>query len=134
MELMVQGQGSILAAVGIDSEISKVTISGTQKFSYDLDLDIGGHLLVVDFLARSQSNQRLIISSVTMEGISTDRMKWAGIYCPRYPASWIQQHPDSPRCHSGWTDLGWPGIWKLRFSVPVFSWIHETEHLGWLYL
>jgi len=31
------------------------------------------------------------------------------------------------------TYLGWNGTWSLKFSVPVFLWIHKKKELGWIY-
>lgn len=29
--------------------------------------------------------------------------------------------------------LGWNGMWKFQFEIPIFTWIHKLEGLGWIY-
>jgi hypothetical protein len=29
--------------------------------------------------------------------------------------------------------MGWNGRWELNFRVPIFTWIHQLENLGWIY-
>jgi hypothetical protein len=31
------------------------------------------------------------------------------------------------------TYLSWNGKWTLTFDVPVFTWIHRVQNLGWIY-
>lgn len=67
------------------------------------------------------------------EGMSLDRFKWAGVYFPVYPEPWASTQIDLPKFHKSATYLGWNGQWELEFSVPIFTWIHKLENLGWIY-
>lgn len=31
------------------------------------------------------------------------------------------------------TYIAWNGIWVLDFTVPVYTWMHKTQGLGWIY-
>ena len=31
------------------------------------------------------------------------------------------------------TYLAWNGTWILDFTVPVYTWMHKTQALGWIY-
>ena len=73
------------------------------------------------------------IESVTVEGITVDRFKWAGIYTPNYPEPWASTQTNLQPTLQSATYLGWNGRWELPFSVPIFTWIHQTENLGWIY-
>lgn len=76
----------------------------------------------------------VIIDQVEFFGISDPRFVWAGIYCPEYPEPWYSQQSSKPEpaltLHNY---LGWNGVWRLEFDVPVFSWIHRTLDMGWIY-
>ena len=69
------------------------------------------------------------IASVSFEGMTLDRFKWAGEYYPEYPA-WIT---DGEQVIKQITYLGWNGRWVINFTTPIFTWIHQIENLGWIY-
>ena len=29
--------------------------------------------------------------------------------------------------------IAWNGVWVLDFTVPVYTWMHKTQNLGWIY-
>lgn len=74
------------------------------------------------------------IVSVSFFGIQDPRFAWTGTYTPVYPEPWAsEQLTPLPSTITPQTYLGWNGSWELEFSVPVFTWIHRTQALGWLY-
>jgi hypothetical protein len=74
------------------------------------------------------------IVSVSFFGIQDPKFAWAGIYTPVYPEPWASEQLTPPSSTiTPQTYLGWNGTWKLDFSVPVFTWIHRVQNLGWLY-
>jgi len=82
-------------------------------------------------------HQSLQISNLSFGQIHSQRFVWQGVYEPRYPEPWASQQLDQgiqlqSQLHN--TDyLGWNGVWRLDFSVPIFTWIHKIENLGWIY-
>jgi hypothetical protein len=76
----------------------------------------------------------VIIDSVEFFGISDPRFVWAGVYWPEYPEPWLSQQNPSPQAAlTNHNYLGWNGVWRLNFDVPVFTWIHKTLGMGWIY-
>lgn len=74
------------------------------------------------------------IVSVSFFGIQDPKFAWAGTYTPVYPEPWAsEQSITLPATIAPQTYLGWNGSWQLDFSVPVFTWIHQVQNLGWLY-
>jgi hypothetical protein len=69
------------------------------------------------------------IVKVDFFGITDPRFVWAGVYHPDYP----EHYPDKTSPLLGHGYLGWNGVYRLEFSVPVFTWIHQVQNLGWLY-
>ena len=71
----------------------------------------------------------VIIKSIEFFGIADPKFIWAGKYYPDYP----EHYPEkiSPRLAQDY--LGWNGVYLLEFSIPVFTWIHQTQNLGWIY-
>lgn len=76
----------------------------------------------------------VIIDQVEFFGISDPRFVWAGVYTPNYPEPWYsQQNPPPPTQLHQQNYMGWNGRWRLDFSMPVFTWMHQTLSLGWIY-
>jgi hypothetical protein len=71
----------------------------------------------------------VIVQSIEFYGICDPRFIWAGIYNPVYPG----HYPDQKSKLPGQGYLGWNGTYVLEFQVPIFSWIHQVQDLGWLY-
>lgn len=89
----------------------------------DLDTDIEQKL-----------DKAVIVKQITLNGITDPKFVWAGVYYPRYPELWLgQQSIVPPATLNNQTYLGWNGTWRLDFTAPVFSWIHQLQSLGWVY-
>lgn len=71
----------------------------------------------------------VIIKKISFFGIEDPRFIWAGVYKPDYPP----HYPNKVLELSNTTYLGWNGVWSLDFGVPVFTWIHQVQNLGWIY-
>jgi hypothetical protein len=70
----------------------------------------------------------LIIEQIKFNEIISPQFVWQGIYYPTYPkhltgANELKYH----------NYLGWNGIWSLEFTLPIYTWIHKVENLGWIY-
>ena len=89
---------------------SSLTVEHYNKDSADLDTAV--EIVNVDFF-----------------GITDPRFVWAGVYYPDYP----EHYPNKTSPLPGHGYLGWNGVYRLEFSVPVFTWIHQVQNLGWLY-
>lgn len=120
-------QPRVLITVG--SKTIDQTLTHTQEFKFDFVAHDRATVNVhhVDKLD-SDPDTAVEIVSVSFFGITDPQFAWAGVYTPAYPP-----HLTGPCRLQGHTYLGWNGIWTLEFSVPVFSWMHQTLNLGWLY-
>jgi len=80
------------------------------------------------------ADSAVIIKQISFFSISDPRFVWLGQYTPDYPELWYNQQISKPAAVLTNTDyLGWNGTWKLNFSVPVFTWIHQIQNLGWIH-
>ena len=79
--------------------------------------------------AQNDHNTAVIIKQISFFGISDPKFIWAGMYYPDYP----EHYPNKISPLPGHGYLGWNGVYQLKFSVPVFTWIHQTLDMGWLY-
>lgn len=103
------------------------------------ELIVGEHKLSVVFDNKTNNDKNLYVTvdCVAFEGIVISDLASHGVYCPEYPEPWATEQTDlGNRLASellGITELGWNGTWRLNFTVPIFTWIHQVEHLGWIY-
>lgn len=135
IELEPEGQYPLIS-YGIDQIDSQLILKEITILQFDLDLSCGSHKFVLNFSNKTNIAPELAvkINKVTIEGICVDRFKWAGKYYPNYPEPWAsEQKQELPVCIDSATYLGWNGIWELDFTVPIFTWIHKIEHMGWIY-
>ena len=76
----------------------------------------------------SDPTTALIIEQIQFNEITDPKFVWAGVYRPNYPIHLTGDH--ELKYHNY---LGWNGVWRLDFNVPIYTWIHKTLDLGWIY-
>jgi hypothetical protein len=102
----------------------------TTDFKFDFRVDDRGCLKVTHFnKADHDIDTAVVVKEIQFFGISDLRFVWAGAYYPEYP----EHYPDKTSPLPGQGYLGWNGVYLLEFSVPVFTWIHQIQDLGWIY-
>jgi len=130
--------------VGIEPDLTKIWLTETTKFDFEFETDQPG-CLSVEFLNKTDQDcipdqnldKAVVIESVSFFDITDPKFAWAGIYEPVYPEPWATQQRNQSialkqqLCPHNY--LSWNGKWTLTFGVPVFSWIHHVQNLGWIY-
>ena len=117
-----------------DDTIFSGLLKETTVFVYNNMLSsINEHTISIEFLNKKNTDCDLIneldkaisIEKIRFYGISSEYSLNNSVYYPRHAIK-----DDGIRsCRY----MGWNGIWTTVFHVPVFSWIHKVEHLGWIY-
>jgi hypothetical protein len=127
---------------GIDDVvINDIEVNQPITLTFQDKLSNGKHIFWIDFYNKENSDcvpeqnldTAIIIESVIIENLNLDRFKWAAKYYPRYPKLLKLKQPNLESVRDSATYLGWNGIWKLEFEMPIFTWIHQLDNLGWLY-
>ena len=130
--------------VGIGNNLTEIDLRETATINFDFESDSACELSV-EFLNKQDSDtvpesgldKAVIIENVSFFGISDPKFVWAGVYTPNYPEPWAtQQQSQGVALKQHLTPhnyLSWNGKWTLTFTVPVFTWIHQTQDLGWIY-
>jgi hypothetical protein len=128
--------------VGIDKHLEPATLTKTTTFDLDFDATADNYNLVVEFINKRDTDtdvergldKAVKIKSVEIFGITDPKFIYASIYRPEYPRQWVKQQRIKPQAElTGQTYLGWNGQWRMPFSVPIFTWVHKTQNLGWIY-
>ena len=120
--------------VSVPGYIVRDTLWSTKRIELEFDAPFGWLEIVFMNKPDTDPDMAVIINSIEFFGISDPRFVWAGVYTPQYPEPWFSEQKEKPPvCLTNQNYLGWNGKWRLDFSVPVFTWIHQTLNLGWIY-
>jgi len=127
--------------IGINNDIKTIILLENQTFHYDFNAD-NTSTLTIELLNKTDADtipdkgldKAVIIESISFFNITDDRFIWAGEYRPKYPEPWYSEQAVKPEpLLKSHTYLSWNGKWTLTFDVPVFTWIHKIQDLGWIY-
>lgn len=131
----VHHQRPLQVRVGIDDNLAMTDLVDETTIHFEFDAARSCDLVVE--LPDKRDQEAVIIEKIQFFGIQDPRFVWAGIYRPQYPEPWATQQRSQgmelKNQLTAHTYLGWPGKWTLTFDVPVFTWIHKTQNLGWIY-
>ena len=127
--------------IGVNNDTQRTVLTDDQTFHYEFTADNTATLSVellnktdADTVPDKGLDKAVIIESVGFFGILDDRFIWLGEYCPEYPEPWYSEQTVKPApLLKNHTYLSWNGKWTLTFTVPVFTWIHGVQNLGWIY-
>ena len=116
-------------------------LSEVTTFSIDQHLPLGNYDLTVEFTNKSDSDtdtannkdKVVVVEKIVFNSIESPRFIWNGVYQPCYPEPWASEQQNLEPLLKSHNYLSWNGKWTLTFSVPIFTWIHSTEDLGWIY-
>ena len=130
--------------IGVDEKIQLVTLEKKQTFHYEFTA-VKQSTLIIELLNKTDQDsvpdlgldKAVVIESVGFFGISDPKFVWTGVYSPDYPEPWATQQRKrgvvlKPQLINH-NYMGWNGKWSLTFNVPVFTWIHNVQNLGWIY-
>ena len=127
--------------IGINDNIQRIILKDNQTFHYEFTADNRATLTIellnktdADTIPDKGLDKAVVIESVSFFDIKDNRFVWLGEYCPEYPEPWYSEQTVKPNpLLKNHTYLGWNGKWTLTFTVPVFTWIHRVQNLGWIY-
>lgn len=99
------------------------------------ELVAGAHVLEIEHKNKHphDATTALIINSIEFNNIASPKFIWRGIYTPNYPEPWASEQTNLAMKITNTNYLGWNGVWRLEFTAPIFTWIHQVEDLGWIY-
>ena len=120
--------------ISVPGQCVREVLRESKKIELEFDAPVGWLEIVFMNKPDDDADLAVMIDQVEFFGISDPKFVWAGNYTPSYPEPWhSQQIEKPPTCIPQQNYLGWNGKWRLEFSVPVFTWMHQVQNLGWLY-
>lgn len=130
MRVTLEPVGEPWVDVSVEGQSKTQRIIKTTNFDFEFDAQ-DQCCLKIEHLGKVHNDPTtaVIVKEIGFFGIADPKFIWAGVYYPEYP----EHYPDKTSPLPGQGYLGWNGVYKLEFSVPVFTWIHQTLSLGWIY-
>jgi len=121
--------------IAVPGKQIQVQLTKQTEFEFDFVAKDCAELTVEHYnKAHNDPTTAVEISGIEFFGIRDPKFVWSGVYRPVYPEPWFSQQSTKPRSElSGFSHLGWNGTYSLKFTVPVFTWIHQVQNLGWIY-
>lgn len=121
--------------IGVNGNLFPIVLDQTNTMHFEFESADTSNLTVE--LVDKTAQEAVVIENVSFFDITDPRFAWAGVYEPNYPEPWATNQKNQgvvlkPQLCPH-TYLGWPGKWTLTFDVPVFTWVHKVQNLGWIY-
>lgn len=130
MQVTLEPVGQPWISIGCAGHSITKQLLISEQFDFDFQAAGRVTLKIAHFdKADTDPTTAVIVKQIGFFNIVDPRFVWAGVYVPEYPSHY--QDRTTPLPGQGY--LGWNGVYTLDFSVPVFSWMHQTMAMGWLY-
>lgn len=119
--------------VKIDGDLLlQQVITEPKTLGFDIDLQDGSHDIALGLVNKNDADtvvngdtivadKAIFLRSVGIETYHFDDFLHRATYYP------IGREPLKSNY------LGWNGEWRLPIETPIFTWLHQTQHLGWIY-
>ena len=131
IEILLKPVGQPKCTISIDDQRQDITIEQETwvKLFYQ---GHGTARLSIEHYGKSDSDPStaLIIEQIKFNEIISPRFVYRGIYTPNYPKHLLDSNA-GPTLQQNY--LSWNGVWTLDFTLPIYTWIHKVEDLGWIY-
>jgi hypothetical protein len=90
---------------------------------FEFDQSAGSAQLTVEMFDKMANDYTtaVIVKQIKLNDIENIQNTYQGIYYPH--------NMESKRD----TYIAWNGVWVLDFTVPVYTWMHKIQGLGWIY-
>lgn len=130
----VIGNASPEVLISVPGQEIHTVLHCSQKFELEFVSSVGWFEIHMINKTPTDQHTAVVIDKIEFFGISDPKFAWLGQYCPDYPEPWYGQQDLRPdRTLHNIDYLGWNGVWRLEFAVPVFTWIHKVQNLGWIH-
>ena len=129
INILLRPIGKPKCRISVNGQIKDIIVEQEQLISFKIQGN-GSVKLSIEHYGKldSDPSTALIIEQIEFNEITSPKFVWAGVYYPIYPkhmtgASELKSH----------NYLSWNGVWQLEFTLPIYTWIHKTLDLGWIY-
>jgi hypothetical protein len=120
--------------ISVPGQIRRVELWEAQRIELEFTASSGWLEVVFYNKPDTDNTMAVVVDKIEFFGIADSKFVWPGVYTPVYPEPWYSQQEPKPLAQLPQQNhLGWNGNWRLDFTVPVFTWMHRIQNLGWIY-
>ena len=130
IDILLKPVGRPKCRLNLDDQYRDITVDKEMQIKL-FHKGHGKSILTIEHYNKAEldSTTALIIEGIKFNQISNPKFVHQGIYYPDYPKHLIGNDTVLP--HKNY--LSWNGVWQLEFTLPIYTWIHKTLDLGWIY-
>jgi hypothetical protein len=121
VSILLEPVGNPDVVVSCGQQQQELIINEPTRVDFVYSQEQGPSRLTVKHRNRQDNTTAVIVKSVKLNDIDHIQNTYQGIYYP------IGMEPRRD------TYIAWEGSWILDFTVPVYTWMHITQGLGWIY-
>lgn len=123
ISVLLEPVGTPDVVVTCGPECKELIITQPTWLQFDYTAPAGPDKLTVEHRNRKSNDgvTSVIVSKVKFNFVNCDKATYHGMYYPN--------GKESRRT----TYVNWNGVWVLDFTVPVYTWVHQIQGLGWIY-
>lgn len=123
LAVLLEPVGTPDVVVTCNNQQKELMVTEPTWVDFDFTQVQGPSQLTVEHRNRKDSDgvTAVIVKSVKINDIESPKIVYQGMY---YPTGKESRRTDY---------IDWNGVWVLDFTVPVYTWLHQTLGLGWIY-
>lgn len=123
LSILLEPVGSPDVVITCGGQKTEIILTTHRSFYYEYTKQEGPDTLTIEHRNRHPHDgvTAVIVKTISMNGITHMQNTYQGMYYP---------YEGEPR-RTNYIDFN--GIWVLNFTVPVYTWMHKTQNLGWIY-
>lgn len=121
VSVLLEPVGNPDVLISCDDQQQALIVTTPTWVDFVYTKEQGPSTLTVKHRNRQDNTTAVIVKSVRLNDIEHIQNTYQGVY---YPTG-MEPKRD--------TYIAWEGVWILNFTVPVYTWMHNTQGLGWIY-
>lgn len=124
VEVLLEPVGEPFVKVSCGNETKIMRLANSASWvKFNFNQEKGNSQLLVEMFDKQPNDPTtaVIVKQVKLNDIEHIQNTYQGMYYPHNKEA-VKD-----------TYIAWNGVWVLDFTVPVYTWMHQTQGLGWIY-
>jgi len=124
VSVLLEPIGSPMVRVSCGGDTKSMRLFNGQSWTdFEFEQSEGPARLSVELFDKHPNDPitAVVVKQIQLNDIEHLQNTYQGMYYP---------HNMDPKRD---TYIAWNGVWILDFTVPVYTWMHKTQGLGWIY-
>jgi hypothetical protein len=130
IDILLKSVGQAKCRITVDDQTQELIVD-RESWVHISCQGQGTRTLLIEHYGKTDADPTtaLIVEQIRFNEITSPRFVYQGTYYPTYPKHLLGSA--DVLYHQNY--LSWNGVWRLEFTLPIYTWIHKTLDLGWIY-